>query len=49
MQKLKALWIVMLLSSALWPFTAQAAAAKTYLGLSGISFDYIPFRYAKDQ
>jgi len=48
MDKLKALLIAMLVSGALWPFTAQAAAAKTYLGLSGISFDYIPFWYAKD-
>src|SRR6478672_8242350 len=48
MGKLKALLIVMLFSGALWPFTAQAAAAKTYLGVSGISFDYMPFWYAKD-
>jgi len=30
------------------PFTADAAGPKTYLGVSGISFDYIPFWYAKD-
>ena len=29
-------------------FTVAAAAPKTYLGVSGISFDYIPFWYAKD-
>jgi NitT/TauT family transport system substrate-binding protein len=30
------------------PFTVDSAGAKTYLGVSGISFDYIPFWYAKD-
>ena len=29
-------------------FTAEGATPKTYLGVSGISFDYIPFWYAKD-
>src|SRR5215468_9809830 len=37
-----ALWMVVV------PFAAEGAGAQTYLGLSGVSFDYVPFWYAKD-
>jgi NitT/TauT family transport system substrate-binding protein len=30
------------------PLAVEGATPKTYLGVSGISFDYIPFWYAKD-
>jgi ABC-type nitrate/sulfonate/bicarbonate transport system substrate-binding protein len=36
------LWMVVV------PFAAEGAGAKTYLGVSGVSFDYVPFWYAKD-
>ena len=37
-----ALWIVVV------PLVADAVGPKTYLGVSGVSFDYIPFWCAKD-
>ena len=48
MSRLKTLRIVTLLSVLVVPFTADGAGPKTYLGVSGISFDYISFWYAKD-
>jgi len=48
MSKLKNLPILILVSVLLVSFTADGAGPKTYLGVSGISFDYIPFWYAKD-
>ena len=48
MSQLKDLLIVIFLSVVVVPFTADAAGTKTYLGVSGISLDYIPFWYARD-
>lgn len=48
MAKLTTVRILTLLSVLVIPFTAAGAGPKTYLGVSGISFDYIPFWYAKD-
>jgi NitT/TauT family transport system substrate-binding protein len=48
MSKLKLLLMIGFLTILHAPFTVAAAAPKTYLGVSGISFDYIPFWYAKD-
>ena len=48
MSKLKLLVIIGFLAVLYPPFAVDGAAPKTYLGVSGISFDYIPFWYAKD-
>jgi NitT/TauT family transport system substrate-binding protein len=48
MSILKLLVMVVFVTVVNAPFTVDGAAAKTYLGVSGISFDYIPFWYAKD-
>jgi NitT/TauT family transport system substrate-binding protein len=47
MSKAKLL-VIALLAVVVAPRTIHSAAAKTYLGVSGISFDYMPFWYAKD-
>jgi NitT/TauT family transport system substrate-binding protein len=48
MSKRKLLLVIAFLTLVVAPFTVDAAGAKTYLGVSGISFDYLPFWYAKD-
>src|SRR5215468_8589272 len=48
MSQLKDLLIVIFLSVVVVPFTAHGAGTKTYLGVSGVSLDYIPFWYARD-
>jgi ABC-type nitrate/sulfonate/bicarbonate transport system substrate-binding protein len=48
MSKLKLLVTIGFLTVLNTPFTVAVAGPKTYLGVSGISFDYIPFWYAKD-
>jgi len=49
MSKPKAiLLLIIFLSVVVVPFNTHGAGPKTYLGISGISFDYIPFWYAKD-
>lgn len=48
MSKLTLLVIIALLTVVIAPFTLYSAGPKTYLGVSGISFDYMPFWYAKD-
>ena len=48
MSKLAAAVTAILACMVLVRFTAESATPKTYLGVSGISFDYIPFWYAKD-
>src|SRR6185369_8664259 len=48
MSILKLLVMIVFVTVVNAPFTVDGAAAKTYLGISGISFDYIPFWYAKD-
>src|SRR5215475_4492233 len=48
MRKLRSRVIVTVVCMVIIPLVAEGAAAKTYLGLSGVSFDYVPFWYAKD-
>ena len=48
MSQLKDLLIVIFLCVVVVPFTANGAGTKTYLGVSGVSLDYIPFWYARD-
>ena len=48
MAKRQLLLVVVFLTLVVAPLTASGAAAKTYLGVSGVSFDYMPFWYAKD-
>src|SRR5262245_66391688 len=48
MSKPKFLVILVFLTALTAPFTVGGAGPKTYLGVSGISFDYIPFWYAQD-
>src|SRR5947208_15855777 len=48
MSKLKFLVMLVFLTVVIGPFTVGGAGPKTYLGVSGISFDYTPFWYAKD-
>ena len=48
MSKLKLLVMTALLTAVAAPLPIHGAAPKTYLGVSGISFDYMPFWYAKD-
>ena len=48
MLKLTAGVMAILACMVLVRFTVEGAMPKTYLGVSGISFDYIPFWYAKD-
>src|ERR1700732_4737467 len=48
MPQLRPLAMVIVLWMVVIPFAAEGAGPKTYLGVSGISFDYIPFWYAKD-
>src|SRR6266850_2162377 len=48
MSKLKLLVLIVFLTVVNAPFLVDAAGLKTYLGVSGISFDYMPFWYAKD-
>jgi NitT/TauT family transport system substrate-binding protein len=48
MSKLKLLVMIALFTVVLVPLPSHGAGAKTYLGVSGISFDYMPFWYAKD-
>ena len=48
MPNLRAIRVAVVLFMLIVPFVPASAAAKTYLGVSGISFDYIPFWYAKD-
>ena len=48
MSKLNDMLLTLFLFLVVVPFTADGAGAKNYLGVSGISFDYIPFWYAKD-
>ena len=48
MSKPKFLVILVFLTVLTAPFTVGGAGPKTYLGVSGISFDYTPFWYAKD-
>jgi NitT/TauT family transport system substrate-binding protein len=48
MSKLTAAVMAILACMVLVPFSVGGATPKTYLGVSGISFDYIPFWYAKD-
>src|SRR3989454_11207266 len=48
MPQLRTLVMVIVLWMIVGPFAADGAAAKTYLGGSGVSFDYVPFWYAKD-
>ena len=42
------LLLIVFLSVVVVPFNTNGAGPKIYLGISGISFDYIPFWYAKD-
>ena len=48
MSKLKLLVMIALLTIVVAPLPIHGAAPKTYLGVSGVSFDYMPFWYAKD-
>jgi NitT/TauT family transport system substrate-binding protein len=48
MWKITAAVTAILACMVLVPFSVESATLKTYLGVSGISFDYIPFWYAKD-
>jgi NitT/TauT family transport system substrate-binding protein len=48
MSKLKFLVMLVFLTFVIGPFTVGGAGPKTYLGVSGISFDYTPFWYARD-
>ncbi|HUK40235.1 MAG TPA: ABC transporter substrate-binding protein [Candidatus Acidoferrales bacterium] len=48
MPKLRAVVIPFVLAILVIPFAADGAGPKTYLGVSGVSFDYIPFWYAQD-
>jgi ABC-type nitrate/sulfonate/bicarbonate transport system substrate-binding protein len=48
MQQLRLIVMVIVFCMAVVPFAADGAGPKTYLGVSGVSFDYIPFWYAKD-
>src|SRR5262245_27370241 len=48
MPNLRAIRVAVVLFMLIVPFVPASAAAKTYLGVSGVSFDYIPFWYAKD-
>jgi NitT/TauT family transport system substrate-binding protein len=48
MSKLKLLVMIVFLAILVAPFAGHGAGPKTYLGVSGISFDYLPFWYAKD-
>jgi NitT/TauT family transport system substrate-binding protein len=48
MSKLKLLVMIALLTVLLVPLPIHGAGPKIYLGVSGISFDYMPFWYAKD-
>lgn len=42
------LLLIVFLSVVVVPFNTNGAGPKIHLGISGISFDYIPFWYAKD-
>jgi NitT/TauT family transport system substrate-binding protein len=48
MSKLKLLLMIFFLTLVVAPLAVDGAAPKTYLGVSGVSFDYMPFWYAKD-
>jgi NitT/TauT family transport system substrate-binding protein len=48
MPQLRAVIVVTLLCMFFIPLGVESAAPKTYLGVSGVSFDYLPFWYAKD-
>ena len=48
MPQLRVVVVLVVLGMFVTPFAVQCATTKTYLGVSGISFDYIPFWYAKD-
>jgi hypothetical protein len=48
MSKLKLLVMIVFLAILVAPFAVHGAGPKTYLGVYGISFDYLPFWYAKD-
>ena len=48
MAQLRTVVMVILLWMVIVPLAAEGSGPKTYLGLSGISFDYIPLWYAKD-
>ena len=48
MPQLRPIVMVIVLCMLVAPLAAEGAGPKTYLGVSGISFDYIPFWYAKD-
>jgi len=48
MKQLRPIVVVIVFCMAVVPFAADGAGPKTYLGVSGVSFDYIPFWYAKD-
>ncbi|HTN72549.1 MAG TPA: ABC transporter substrate-binding protein [Methylomirabilota bacterium] len=48
MPQLRTILMVIVLWMVVVPFAADGAGPKTYLGLSGVSFDYVPFWYAKD-
>src|SRR5437879_5471766 len=48
MPQLRTLVVVIVVWTVVVPFAAAGAGPKTYLGVSGISFDYVPFWYAKD-
>src|SRR5215510_3232203 len=48
MPQLRAVVVLVVLCMFLTPLAVEGATPKTYLGVSGISFDYTPFWYAKD-
>src|SRR5262249_61917505 len=48
MPQLRSLVVLVVLCMCLTSFAVEGATPKTYLGVSGISFDYSPFWYAKD-
>lgn len=48
MLKLRTVMLLLVVCVVIMPFAAEGAGPKTYLGVSGVSFDYIPFWYAKD-
>src|SRR5215467_9856684 len=48
MPQLRSLVVLVVLCMCLTPFAVEGETPKTYLGVSGISFDYSPFWYAKD-
>src|ERR1700745_3810848 len=48
MSKLKLFVTIVFMTAVVAPFPVNGAGAKTYLGVSGISLDYMPFWYAKD-